>query len=31
MGNVQLILIDPETGIRTGASDKRGVGKAAGY
>ena len=31
MGNDQLILIDPETGIRTGASDKRGVGKAAGY
>jgi len=31
MGNVQLIFINPETGVITGASDKRGVGKAAGY
>ncbi len=31
MGNVQLIFINPETGVRTGASDKRGIGKAAGY
>ncbi|MCP4799350.1 MAG: gamma-glutamyltransferase [bacterium] len=31
MGNVQLIYINPESGVRIGASDKRGVGKAAGY
>jgi gamma-glutamyltranspeptidase / glutathione hydrolase len=31
MGNVQLISVDPKTGVRTGASDCRGVGSAVGY
>ncbi len=30
-GNVQLIRIDPKTGVRTAVSDPRGSGAAAGY
>jgi gamma-glutamyltranspeptidase/glutathione hydrolase len=31
MGNVQIIVVDPESGLRYGASDPRGMGTAAGY
>jgi gamma-glutamyltranspeptidase/glutathione hydrolase len=31
IGNVQAIWIDPVTGVRTGASDPRGRGTAAGF
>ncbi|MFO7652898.1 MAG: gamma-glutamyltransferase [Candidatus Krumholzibacteriia bacterium] len=31
MGNAQLIVVDPETGQRRGASDPRGMGLAAGF
>ncbi len=31
VGNVQAILVDPVTGIRTGVSDPRGIGEPAGY
>jgi len=31
IGNVQAILVDPETGLLLGASDSRGWGKAMGY
>ncbi len=31
VGNVQAILVDPASGLRTGASDPRGVGEAVGY
>ncbi len=31
IGNAQLIVVDPRTGLRHGASDPRGMGAAAGY
>jgi gamma-glutamyltranspeptidase / glutathione hydrolase len=31
VGNVQAIMIDPRTGVRTGVSDPRGIGEPAGY
>lgn len=31
MGNTQLILVDPETGLREGASDPRGMGSTGGF
>lgn len=31
VGNVQAIMVDPRTGVRTGVSDPRGIGEPAGY
>ena len=31
MGNAQAIFVDPETNIRYGSSDSRGIGVAIGY
>ena len=31
MCNAQVIVVDPETGVRSGASDPRGMGTAAGF
>ena len=31
VGNVQAIMVDPRTGVRTGVSDPRGMGEPAGY